>query len=92
MLDTPALLYRLLATGPNRTIRRVEESRVLRVYIVPERSCSVDVNRQTLRISWPALTDQTIDSAERFAYALLCALQEAHKTPDERGQTHVDIA
>jgi hypothetical protein len=70
-------------------IRRQQNAGVLRIYPFPEdNSYSIEINIATLCISWPKFGGETIDSAERFTQALLCALEEVQELLDERGRKH----
>ncbi len=85
-MSSHAQLIYTLSTGECRQLRREQIGRILRIYPFPDSPINVEMNLATLRISWPKVTDQTIDAAERFANAFLCVLEESHALLDERGK------
>ena len=87
-MKDPALLYRLLATGAHRSVRRVANGHRIQIYPFPNSTLSIELDLKALSFTWPASASQGIDSIERFAHALLELIEEAHLLLDQRGQTH----
>lgn len=80
------LAYSLLPIHP---IRREGHGALIRFFPFPQDdSFSVDLNRHTLRISWPQSCEQTIHSTEQFYAALAAALGEAELIFTQRGTHH----
>jgi hypothetical protein len=89
MADSSDFYPVFTASRSHDKIRRQKNTEFVRIYPFPaDSSFSIDIHLPTLRISWPEIVSETIDTAELFARALLCALEEVQRLLDERARKH----